>query len=82
MQFHLWSLAFFESFLPTWCAQAPLVASLQASKAVLRHWGGKVIAGSLRELKELIGHDGAYGMNPNIIATDFTAASSVKTCHW
>jgi hypothetical protein len=82
MQFHLWCLAFFESFLPTWCTQAPLVASLQACKTVLGHRGGKVIAGSFREFKELIGHDGAHGMNPNVIATDFTAAGSVETCHW
>jgi hypothetical protein len=80
MKFHLWRLAFFESFLPTRCAQAPLVAGLQACKAVLGHWGGEVIASSLREFKELIGHDCAHGMNPNIIATNFTAASSVKTC--
>jgi hypothetical protein len=82
MQFYLRRFSFFKSFLPTRCAQAPLIASLEACKAVLGHRGGKVIAGSFRELKELIGHDGAHGMNPNIIATNFTAASSVETCYW
>jgi hypothetical protein len=56
-------------------------ASLQACKAILRHWRREIIAGSFRELKEFIGHDGAHGMDSNIVTANFTAASSVKTCH-
>jgi hypothetical protein len=58
-----------------------LVASFQASKSVLGHWGGKVISRSLREFKELIGHDGAYGVYPHVVTADFTAASAVKACY-
>jgi hypothetical protein len=82
MQFHLRGFAFFESFLPSWCTQTPLIAGFQASKSVLGHWGGKVISRSLREFKELIGHDGAYGVYSHVVATDFTAASAIEACYW
>jgi hypothetical protein len=81
MQFHLRCLAFFKRFLPSWCTQAPLIAGLEARKSVLGHWSGEVVTRSLRELKELIGHDGAHGVNPNIVTTDFAAASAIKACY-
>jgi hypothetical protein len=82
MQFHLWRFAFFKRFLPPRSAQAPLIAGFQPRKPVLGHWGGQVISCSLRKLKELIGHDGAHCVNPNIVTANFATSGAVKPSYW
>ena len=74
----LWCMTGIERLLPPRCAQAPLVAGLQAGKAELQVGSRKIVSCCLGKRQELSRQDDANRVRPDVLWARIAAAVAVK----
>lgn len=71
-----------ERFLPTSCAQAPLIAVAEAREPISRHRRRQIVALLLAEGEELVGHPSADDMNARIFRSGVAASIAIEASEW
>ena len=70
-----------ERLLPTWSAEAPAIAGLEAGKAVLRNRRRQIVAARFGEPQKLGGRDNADRVAPHVLPAGVAAAVPEKARH-
>jgi hypothetical protein len=68
----------FKRFLPSSHAQAPAITAFETGKAELWNWRAEIVAGFGAELKEILGHHRAHGVQPVIARTGAAVAIAIE----
>ena len=67
---------------PRCCANAPLVAWLQAGEVEMRGGGHEIIAGILGKMEEVFVHDATHRVHPTIVLVRVAAPITVPSREW
>ncbi len=80
-QNHLGGSPGFEGFLPSWRAEAPSVARLQARKSPFEFGRGEIVAHRLGECQEFGRQQHTDGMRPRVFGARVAATIAKKAGH-
>jgi len=77
-EYHARRASGFKRFLPSSHAQTPAIAAFETGKVEFWNWRAEIVAGRGAEMKELLGHHRAHGVQPVIARTGAAVAISIE----